>query len=186
MELFDKRINDAKKGDKAAFSSLLMDYKGIVAAVVSRMVYDRDTHKDIIQNVFVKTVAGLGEFKGQCRFSTWIYRIAVNESMDYLRKKGYFEKLKDEVSLFENLEDDLERNDGLESVSKKEVLSWVNEGLNNCPLREKTAFSLFYYSGFSGKEAAEVMKISEDNFYMKLKAARERIRVSLRKKGVSV
>lgn len=186
MELFDKRIIEAKKGDKSALSSLLMDHKGIVAAVVTRMVYDRDSHRDIIQNVFVKIVTGLGEFKGQCRFSTWIYRIAVNESMDYLRKKGFFEKLKDEVSFFDSMKDSLEQNDGLESVSKKEVLSWVNEGLSNCPLSEKTAFSLFYYSGFSGKEASESMKISEDNFYMKLKAARDRIRVLLRKKGVSV
>jgi DNA-directed RNA polymerase specialized sigma24 family protein len=58
--------------------------------------------------------------------------------------------------------------------------------LNGSPLSEKTAFSLFYYSGFSGKEAAEAMKISEDNFYMKLKAARDRIRTGLKKKGVVV
>jgi RNA polymerase sigma-70 factor (ECF subfamily) len=186
MELFDKRISDAKMGDKAALSALLMDHKGIVAAVVTRMVYDKDSHKDIIQSVFMKIVDGMCGFKGQCRFSTWIYRIAVNESIDYLRKKGYFEKLKEEVLFDDNKTDALEQSDGLESISKKEILDWVNEGLSSCPLSEKTAFSLFYYSGFSGKEAAEVMKISEDNFYMKLKGARERIRVSLRKKGVPV
>jgi RNA polymerase sigma-70 factor, ECF subfamily len=186
MEQFDKRIDDAKSGDKAALSSLLMDNKGIVAAVVTRMVYDRDCHKDIVQNVFVKIVAGLSGFQGQCRFTTWIYRIAVNESLDYLRKLGYFEKLKEETFFDDTLKEHYDYGDGLESISKKEVLNWVNEGLNTCPLSEKTAFSLFYYSGFSGKEAAESMKISEDNFYMKLKAARDRIRVSLRKKGVPV
>jgi RNA polymerase sigma-70 factor (ECF subfamily) len=186
MELLDKRIEDAKKGDKAALSSLLIDNKGIVAAVVTRMVYDRDCHKDIIQNVFVKIVAGLNGFQGQCRFSTWVYRIAVNESLEHLRKLGYFEKLKEEVFFDDCMKGDYDQDDSLESISKREVLNWVNEGLSSCTLNEKTAFSLFYYSGFSGKEAAEAMKISEDNFYMKLKAARDRIRVSLRKKGVPV
>lgn len=186
MDKTDTRIEDAKKGDKAAMSSLLMEYKGIVASVVNRMVFDNDYHRDIIQNVFFKAVSGIGGFSNKCRFSTWIYRIAVNESIEYLRKKGYFQKLKSEFNGDDLSGMNSERNDGLELLSKKEILDWINEAVNECPLGEKSAFSLFYYSGFSGKDASEVMKISEDNFYMKLKAARDRVRLSLRKRGVSV
>lgn len=106
--------------------------------------------------------------------------------MEHLRKKGYFENFKSEYLFDDSSERYCNQNDGLESISKKEILDWVNDALNGCPLSEKSAFSLFYYSGFSGKEASVVMKISEDNFYMKLKAARDRIRSALRKRGVLV
>jgi RNA polymerase sigma-70 factor (ECF subfamily) len=186
MEIFDIRIDAARRGDRESLSSLLMDHKGIVAAVVTRMVYEKECHKDVIQNIFLKVVTGIEEFGDQCKFSTWIYRISVNESIEYLRKKGYFQKLKDEYLINDVNNIDYSQADGLESISKKEIIEWVNEILNECPLSEKTAFSLFYYSGFSGKEAAESMKISEDNFYMKLKGARDRIRSGLKKKGVIV
>lgn len=186
MNINDNRIEDAKKGDQAAMSSLLMEYKGIVSSVVNRMVFDYDYHRDIIQNVFFKVVSGIGEFNNKCRFSTWIYRIAVNESIEYLRKRGYFEKLKSEFNGFDLSGMSSDHNEGLDMLSKKEILDWINEAVNECPLGEKSAFSLFYYSGFSGKDASEVMKISEDNFYMKLKAARDRVRLALRKRGVAV
>jgi RNA polymerase sigma-70 factor (ECF subfamily) len=157
-----------------------------MAAVVTRMIFERECHRDVIQNIFLKVVSGIEGFNKQCKFSTWIYRISVNESIEYLRKKGYFEKLKDDYLINDVDIIDYNQADGLESISKKEIIGWVNEILNGSPLSEKTAFSLFYYSGFSGKEAAEAMKISEDNFYMKLKAARDRIRTGLKKKGVVV
>jgi len=186
MDKNDTRIEDAKNGDQTAMSSLLMEYKGIVASVVNRMVFDNEYHRDIIQNVFFKVVSGIREFSNKCRFSTWIYRIAVNESIEYLRKRGYYDRLKaafNEVD-FSGLNSD--HCDGLDLLSKREILDWINEAVNECSLGEKSAFSLFYYSGFSGKDASAVMKISEDNFYMKLKAARDRVRLTLKKRGVVI
>lgn len=125
MSMTDKRIEDAKNGDQAAMSSLLMEYKGIVASVVNRMVFDNDYHRDIIQNVFFKVVSRIGGFSNKCRFSTWIYRIAVNESIEFLRKRGYFEKFKSEFNGFDLSGMNPDYNDGLDLLSKKEILDWM-------------------------------------------------------------
>jgi RNA polymerase sigma factor (sigma-70 family) len=80
-------IRNAQNGDRSALTKLLMENRNLVAAVVSRFVFDRDCHKDVIQNVFMKVVDSITSFRNQCRFATWLYRISVNECCEYNRKK---------------------------------------------------------------------------------------------------
>jgi RNA polymerase sigma-70 factor (ECF subfamily) len=176
-------IQSARSGDSSALGTLLMQYRNLVASVVYRSVYDQNAHKDVIQNIFYKVVKVFGDFKGSCKFSTWLYRIAVNESVDHnrkrLQKSNVSEELSDQVDMFS----DLNAEDGLEIFSRKEIHQSVNAIVNELPLDQKTAFSLFYFCGYSGKDAASVLNISEDNFFMKLKSARDKVRKALISKG---
>jgi RNA polymerase sigma factor (sigma-70 family) len=175
-------IVKAKSGDNSAITRLLMENRNLVAAVVSRLVYEPENRKDVIQSVFMHAIRGIAEFNSSCRFSSWLYRLTVNQAVDYNRKKLQIRKIADAF----NFDPDFNGRpspDGFDSVSKKELANVINEALEKVPLDQKAAFNMFYFCGHSGKECAEVMKITEDNFFMKLKAARDRIRKVLVNKG---
>lgn len=172
-------IKKAKTGDKVALTKLLMENRNIVAAVVYRFVFDKEGHKDVIQNVFMKAIEGIKSFHNECRFVTWIYRISVNECCEYNRKKMKSSIFVDEAKLFE----DPTALDGLARVSSIEIRSEVSAALKELPLDKRSAFTLFYIGGFNGKDASEALGINEANFFMKLKAARDHVRNHLRKRG---
>jgi RNA polymerase sigma-70 factor (ECF subfamily) len=177
-------INAARDGDKGAMRQLLMMYRTMVASVVARSVFEEDNRSDVLQNIFVRAVKAIGTFGGSCKFSTWLYRITINEVADYtrqlMRSKNRFTPYDQDVFM------DLNSPDGLESYTNKELSLSINETLSTLPLDQKTAFSLYYFCGYSGRDAAGVLSISEDNFFMKLKAARDKVKKALIAKGWSL
>jgi RNA polymerase sigma factor (sigma-70 family) len=179
-------IELAKGGDRNALSTLLMEHRGLVSAIACRFVNDPEQRKDVIQNIFVKTIRHLGQFAGACRFSTWLYRLSVNECIEHgrahLRNEGRTDPLENSIDA------DLHLNapDGFSFTSSSELKSAVAAALKTLPLDQKTAFSLFYFGSYSGKEGAEALSISEANFFMKLKAARDVVKRHLLAKGWTV
>lgn len=178
-----KLISLARSGDKAAITELLMEHRNIVGAVVNRLIYEPENRKDVIQSVFMRAIKGISEYNGNCRFSTWLYKLTVNESINYNRKKLRIKKISDAV-MFEPLSLS-GLPDGFETVYQKEISGIISEALETVPLDQKAVFNLYYICGHSGKDGAEIMKISEDNFFMKLKSARDRVRKYLIKQGWS-
>jgi RNA polymerase sigma-70 factor (ECF subfamily) len=177
-------IKLAREGNKAATTRLLLDNRNMVAIVVNRLIFESDNRKDVIQGVFVKAIDGIRAFKGSCKFSTWLYRLAINEAIEYNRKKLHM-KNNTENFTDEMLYCDSNQESGFEYMSRKEISFVISSTLQKLPFDQRTAFSLYYYSGYSGKEGADVMKITEDNFFMKLKTARDRVRRSLVAKGIA-
>lgn len=177
-------ISAARDGKSSALNELFMMYRNMVASVVARMVFEEDNRRDVIQNVFVKAARAIQTFRGTCKFSTWLYRIAINETAEYnrqlLRSTGLFSMFDEDVFK------DPDKPDGLENYTRKELSLCINDTLNTIPSDQKTAFSLFYFCGYSGREAADVLMITEDNFFMKLKAARDKVKKNLIAKGWNV
>ncbi|MBN1760884.1 MAG: sigma-70 family RNA polymerase sigma factor [Chitinispirillaceae bacterium] len=176
-------ITAARKGDQAALTELLLTHRDLVAGVVTRAVYDPDSRKDVIQSIFLKVVATIGSFRGTCKFSTWLYRLSINEAIEQNRCKLRWNRLQEALTNNRPLFPDPDSSDELEAFSRKEITHAVNDALNGVSLDKKTAFFLFYIAGYSGKEAAEQMKISPENFFMKLKAARDHVKKVLIDKG---
>ena len=176
-------IKAARQGDRAALTRLLLAYRDLVAGVVNRTVYQPESRKDVIQSIFYKAVASLQEFKGNCRFSTWLYRLALNESIEQNRRKLRWDHVQEALSNETPVFTPFDAPDGLESITRKEIAHAINLALSEVSLDKKTAFLLFYIAGYSGKDAAEQMKISTENFFMKLKAARDRVKKSLIDQG---
>ena len=175
-------IRKAQNGDRSALTGLLMENRNLVAAVVSRFVFDRDCHKDVIQNVFMKVIDGISSFHNQCKFATWLYRISVNECCEHNRKKLKSSIFTNDLSPFE----DPSAPDGFAQISSNEIRSEIASALKTLSIDKRSAFTLFYMGGFSGKEAAEALEITEANFFMKLKAARDHVRNHLREKGLGL
>ena len=161
-------IVEAKNGSKNALSILLLNNKGIVTAVVQRFLFEHEQCEDIIQTIFAKAINTIKQFNGACRFSTWLYRIAVNECVEYIRKKTrakkYFSSISDNFRVFP----DSNSPDAIAQLSDQELRNDIQHALQSLPLDQKTAFSLYYFGNYSGKEAADALNITEANFFMKL------------------
>jgi RNA polymerase sigma factor (sigma-70 family) len=182
----EELIEKARCGDRPALTRLLLDHRRLVAAVVARFISDREQRKDVIQNIFIKVITTIGRFAGRCRFSTWLYRLSINECMEHgrkiLRDKRQGETfLRNSAGFIA-----LTAPDALASASSSELHGALSAICNTLPLDQKTAFSLFYFGSYTGREAAEAMSISEANFFMKLKAARDTVKQELAVKGWTV
>jgi RNA polymerase sigma-70 factor (ECF subfamily) len=181
----DPTITQARSGDKQALSRLLMDHRALVGSVVQRFAWEASQRPDLAQAVMLKAVQSIREFRNGCAFATWLYRIAVNVCTDANRgvvrdrkRRGGGE---DALAVFP----DLNAPDGLAAAESSEIRLRVQKAVKALPLGERTAFTLFYFAGYSGKEIAEAMSISEPNVFMKLKGGRDKVREVLRSSGVT-
>lgn len=86
-------IRSCMKGDRKAFETLLIRYEKPVFNAAYRMLNNRDDARDVTQTVFLKAYEHLGDFDPKFRFFSWIYRIALNESVNCLNKRGRTEEL---------------------------------------------------------------------------------------------
>ena len=86
-ELDDKLIKDALKGDQKAYAELVARHQNSVYHIVYRIVHDSDLAADLVQETFMKAFSSLKMYRSEYRFSTWLYQIAANASIDHLRKK---------------------------------------------------------------------------------------------------
>lgn len=80
-------IRRALRGDDAAYKRLMTKYHDAIANFIGRMVRDREQVEDLTQESFIKAFASLKSFNDEFAFSTWLYKIATNNAIDYIRKK---------------------------------------------------------------------------------------------------
>ena len=97
-----KIIEKVLGGDANAFEELVLKYEKTVYNLALRMVGDRDDASDMTQEAFIKAYGSLSSFRGDSKFSVWIYRIATNVCLDFLRSKSR----KQQVSLTVSDDDD--------------------------------------------------------------------------------
>jgi RNA polymerase sigma-70 factor, ECF subfamily len=174
----------AQSGDRQALANLLMQHRGVVTAAVTRHAWDREQTQDIVQNALAKAVQGIAGFRGHCAFATWLYRIALNECMEANRRTARKRGRESAGHPFEALADE-NAPDGLAHCESAELMQCVREAVNGLPLDQRTAFSLFYFGGYTGREAARAVGITEANLFMRLKAARDRVRAALQRRGLT-
>ena len=80
-------IGRALDGDQRAYTELTQRFRAAVFQIVYKIVHDRETANDLVQETFMKAFASLASYRSEFRFSTWLYKIAANCSIDHLRKK---------------------------------------------------------------------------------------------------
>jgi len=180
LEADTKRIiGQIRAGHKELFSKLVDRYHNQVAGIAFKMVGDYDDAKDIAQMVFVKTFYNLERFDTSKRFSTWLYRIAVNASIDYVRK---FRKHK-----FEEL-DDIKESKELNSKNPeqifqlKELKDYVMTAAEKLNDKQRDAFIYKDVKGLEIDEIARIMDMPQATVRWYLHRARKKIRNDLQKR----
>jgi RNA polymerase sigma-70 factor (ECF subfamily) len=173
-----------QNGEKGAFDLLVRKYQHKVAKLISRYLSDRAEVEDITQEVFIKAYRGLGAFRGDSAFYTWLYRIAVNTAKNYLESQGRRPPSADiEIEGAELLEGvnglrDLgtpERN-----LLTDEIADTVNRVIGGLPADLRMAITLRDLDGLSYEEIAHVMECPIGTVRSRIFRAREAIDKELR------
>ncbi len=135
-----------------AFNQLVRKYQQKVYWLVRKMVVDHDDANDITQDVFIKAWTALENFRGDSKFYTWLYRIASNESINFLNKKRkrFFVPIHDvENELSEKLEAD-------PLISGDVIQLKLQKALLKLPEKQRLVFNLKYYEELPYEEISEI------------------------------
>ncbi len=160
-ELIESILN----GNTANFKLLIKKYQQFIFRTCIGYVHNEDDANDLTQDTFINAYSNLHKFKRKAEFKTWLYRIAINRSLNHLRskKRNLFERL-DNISENEQKSitlPDIETNNPEKILIENEHRLIIQQELNKLSYKQKTAFILSKYDNLSQKEIAQIMNISE-------------------------
>ncbi len=173
-------VDKVKSGDMSAFDTLTVKYRERLYSVIYNMTSNREDAMDILQDVFIKAFSSINNFRGESGFYTWIYRIAVNMTITFLKKS----RLRRFFS-FENADDDISSNDILERLTEKdngaranaisELREKLNEALQMLSIKHRTVVVLHEIEGLSHSEIAKITNSSEATVRTRLHYAKQQL-----------
>ena len=171
-------VKKAQGGEQEAFPEIVQRYKVQVAGIAYRMVGDYEDAKDISQMVFVKIYQNLHRFDTTKKLSTWLYRITINASIDFIRK---FRKHKLEV--LDNIIGELkEKKNDVEGVYQRGLIRLaVDEALESLNPKQRSVFVLRDLEGLDIKEVSQVTGMPQATVRWYLHRARAKLRDELMK-----
>lgn len=181
-----KIIEKVLGGDANAFEELVLKYEKTVYNLALRMVGDRDDAFDMTQEAFIKAYGSLSSFRGDSKFSVWIYRITTNVCLDFLRSKSR----KQQVSL--TVSDDDEdaqldipdpKADPEQQLIKKISMQSVEEGLKTLPDKQRQILVMRELGGMSYAEIGKALSIEEGTVKSRIFRARKRLCIFLLDSG---
>lgn len=177
----DFSLEALKARDRAEFARLVEAYSGVIYRLALKMLNNPQDAEDILQETFIKAYQHLGNFDGRSSISTWLYRIATNEALMFLRRNKQFI-----VSIDEPDETAEEEQEPLQIVDwcclpEEELMStesrkYMDKAVQALPHNLRVAFLLRDIEGLSTQEAAEALNLSETALKTRLSRARLRLR----------
>ena len=153
--LLMQQLSDPKT-QRQAFERMVRTYSEQLYWQVRRIVLDHDDANDVLQNVFIKAWTRLDSFRQESRLYTWLYRIAVNESLDFMRRKKQTMVSTDEVE--SGIANQLLADryfDGNETEAQ------LQEAIARLPEQQRRVFNLRYFDDMKYSDMSELLKTSE-------------------------
>ncbi|TLY31090.1 MAG: sigma-70 family RNA polymerase sigma factor [Ignavibacteria bacterium] len=160
-------------GDRRAFEQIVERYQKVIYNVALRMRSRAEDAEDITQSVFLKAYESLGTYKPRYKFFSWIYRIAVNESLNFVNRQKQHEELDQNIP-------DLDPS--AEQVADEHDLTRiVDEGLMRLRVEERAIIVLNHFHNLSYGEIGYILDIPEKTVKSRLYSARQLLRTRLLK-----
>lgn len=175
MKSEDELVEDVLRGDQRSFELLLHPYRQGLLNMAYRLTGDLEEAKEICQEALIKVYRYLGKFKKGRSFKSWIYKITVNSTYDFLRRKKKYE------DLVESQKYSIARTgrDPEEQLLSKEIKAKIETCLQVLSPKENIIFLLRDGEGFSIKEASNILGCSSISVRTHLSRARRKIRTRL-------
>lgn len=145
-----------KESQARAFEVLVNTYKERLYWHIRRIVLNHDDADDVLQNTFIKVYRNIDGFKGDSKLYSWMYRIATNESLTFLKQKSRKAGISDEelkMTLVENLESDI-------YFEGDEIQLKLQKAMATLPDKQKLVFTMKYFDEMKYEEISEVLETS--------------------------
>jgi len=178
-------VRRVQAGEMAAFDQLIVKYRERLFSVVYNLTSNREDANDLTQEAFIRAFRSINKFKGKSSFFTWLYRIAVNTTITYLkrnRKRRFFsfEQIDEEGSAAAKLESLASRAKTDKPTYLRELQEKLNDALQKLSVKHRTVVVLFEIEGLSHQEIAEITKTTEGTVRSRLHYAKQQLRETLR------
>jgi len=187
------RVNDseliraAQRGDRAAFEALVRQYDQAVLRLALHLTGSEADARDIYQEAFLKAFRHLANFRFECSFYTWIYRIVTNLCLDHLRKRQTRREdpqtVKDsdgrEVDVLERVSDDRSGANPERDLMRRELGARIAQALTRLTPRERMVFELKHYQGLRLRTIGEMLNTTEETAKNTLFRATQKLRGAL-------
>lgn len=176
-------IDQLKQKDESAFKQIVETWQDMVFNTALGIVQSAEDAEDVAQEVFVQVYESIQSFKGESKFSTWLYRIAITKSMDHLRRKKRKKRFAFVQSLFgannEVVHDPPDFHHPGVKLDNKEKSVVLFKAIDKLPKNQKTAFVLHKMEGLSYQQISEIMDTSLSSIESLLHRAKNNLRKNL-------
>jgi RNA polymerase sigma-70 factor, ECF subfamily len=183
----DELIRQAQRGDRSAFDSLVRRYDQAVLRLALHMLGNEQDAQDIHQEAFLKAYRHLGNFRFECSFYTWLYRIVTNLCLDQLRRRKsrredpatVVDSSGDEMDLLSNISDTRAMANPSRELDRKTMGESINQALDKLTPRERMVFELKHYQGLKLRTIGEMLSTTEETAKNTLFRATRKLRANL-------
>ena len=177
-------ITGLQNRDKPAIQFLVGKYHKKVIKTAFHLLQNMDDAEDLAQDVCIEILESVGSFKGASSLSTWIYRLTVNKSLNFIRKNKRKQLVKQFESIFRKGNDNVvsgvtepsEHDNTFDNTERRQILE---NAINSLPENQKTAFILNKYEELSYKEITEIMNLSLASVESLLQRAKQNLQKKL-------
>ncbi|MCG8604169.1 sigma-70 family RNA polymerase sigma factor [bacterium] len=169
-------INRCLQGQTEAFEPIVDRYQKAIFNVALRMLNDYEDAQDIAQSVFVKAFENLVSFNPKYKFFSWIYRMAVNESINYLSKRKSIEEIQDNVIARDKTPE--------QEMLDRDLSDQVQEALMDLNMDSRAVLILKHFEGFSYREISFILEVPEKTVKSRLFSSRQQLKDILLKRGL--
>ncbi|HPG10896.1 MAG TPA: RNA polymerase sigma factor [Chitinophagaceae bacterium] len=168
-------ISNVLKGNQAAYAELVEKYSSYVFSLCIKVVRSREDAEEIAQDVFVKAYKYLADFKGNSKFSTWLYTIANNTAISFLRKRKLNVASLDNEKVFETADMNAGHNQVIMAEQKSKA-NMVTKAINMLNPDDAAIINLFYKGEQTLEEIAMILGIETNTAKVRLHRARTRLK----------
>ena len=165
----------AKAGDRKAFDQLVIDNKDKMFALIYRMTGDREAALDLLQDTFFTAYRELSHFREEANFSSWLYRVAANKTLNFLKRRKILSFLP--LARIGSNEPTVEFET---EVHQTEIFSSLAKKVAGLPPQQRLIFDLRFHQQLSFVEIAHILKRSESTVKTNYQKAIEKLRVSMK------
>lgn len=166
-------INKIIEGDSNVFAVLVDQYKDLVFSLALKMLKNREEAEEVAQDTFVKLFKSLNKFKGDSKFSTWIYKVTYNTSLDRIKrnKREY-----DTIPIDDFSENQIKTIETvLDSIDESDRNKMIQDCIHLLPSEEGFLLTLFYFEEQSLEEISKIIDCNTNNIKVKLYRSRKKL-----------
>lgn len=174
-------ITRVLSGEHQLYAELVTRYQNFVFTLALRYAPAREDAEEIAQDVFVKAYRALKDFRGDSKFSTWLYSIVNSTSITFLRKKKLDVQSLDQEHVFEAADNHQSTGTNANQVEVKSKVEMVNKAIQLLSPDDAKLITLFYKAEQSLEEIARIMKMETNTVKVKLHRARTRLKEKMEK-----